>query len=240
VANGADRPGDLRATRERELVRAQRLATGSTVIAVLIALAALFGPQPSDSLLALLLAVPLLAIICVIAWRNLFRIGLGTGLAQANLATACAVAACALFARTLLDLNLLSWLPLTAFAAAVAVMSLLAAIGREPNLRRRWWRLLLASVIIGAYAFGVLGQLDLRLDRSPQSVLRSRVLDKHLGHTRMMTYHVTLAPWGPLGAPADATVPRELYEQLEIGDPTCVRLHDGALGIAWYTVMACR
>jgi ABC-type branched-subunit amino acid transport system permease subunit len=227
-------------TRERELTRAQRFATGLTAIAVLTALLALFGPQPDAPLLALLLALPLLAIICVIAWRNLFRIGLGTGLAQANLAAACAVAACALFARTLLDLNLVSWLPLTAFAIAVAVVSLLAAISREPNLRRRWWRLLLASVIIGAYAFGVMGQFDLRLDRSPQAVLRSRVLDKRLGHTRMMTYHVTLAPWGPFSAPADATVPQELYEQLDIGDPTCVRLHDGALGMAWYTVMACR
>jgi hypothetical protein len=238
--NGAERPDDLRATRDRELGRAQKLAAGLTGIAILMALLALFGPQPNDQLLALLVALPLLAIIFVIAWRNLFRIGLGTGLAQANLAAACAVAACGLFARTLLDLNLITWLPLTAFAAAVAIVFLAVAVSREPNLRRRWWRLLLAGVIVGAYAFGVLGQFDLRLDRSPQAMLRSRVLDKHLGHTRMPTYHVTLAPWGPFSAPADATVPQELYERLDIGDSTCVRLHDGALGMAWYTVMACR
>jgi len=238
--NGADRPGDLRETRDRELVRAQKLAAGLTVVAILMALLALFGPQPNDQLLALLVALPLLAIIFVVASRNLFRIGLGTGPAQANLAAACALAACALFARTLLDLNLITWLPLTAFAAAVATVFLVVTARREPNLRRRWWRLLLAGVIVGAYAFGVLGQFDLRLDRTPPAVLRSRVLDKHPSHPRMATYRVTLAPWGPFNAPTDATVPQMLYEQLEIGDSACVRLHDGALGMAWYTVMACR
>jgi hypothetical protein len=205
-----------------------------------IALAALFGPQPDDALLALLVALPLLAIICVIAWRRLFRIGLGTGLTQANLAAACAVAASALFARTLLDLNLVSWWPPTAFAAAVAVAFLAAAVRREHHPHRRWWRLLASSAVIGAYAFGMLGQFNLRLDRSPQAVLRSRVLDKHPGNGRIATHRVTLAPWGPFIAPTDATVPQPLYEQLEIGDPACVRLHDGALGMAWYTVMACR
>jgi len=238
--NGTDRPDDRREMRDRDLARAQKLAAGLTIIAVLTALVTLFGPEPGTPLLVLLAALPLLAIICAIGWRDLFRIGLGTGPAQANLAAACAVAACALFARTTLDLNLVSRTPLTAFGAAVGVVFLVTAVRREPQLRRRWWRLLAASVIIGAYAFGILGQINHWLDRTPQSVLRSRVLDKHSGHTRLTSSHVTLAPWGPFTAPTDATVPQPLYEQLDIDDPICVRLHDGALGMAWYTVTACR
>jgi hypothetical protein len=238
--DGAERPEELRATRQRELTRAQSFATGLTVVAVLLALAALFGPQPNDPLLALLLALPLIAIICAIGWRNLFRIGLGTGPAQANLTAACAVAAGALFARTLLDLNLVSWLPLTAFAAAVGIVFLIVAVRREPNLRRRWWRLLAAGVLTGAYAFGVLAQANVRLDQSPQAVLRSHVLEKHLGHSRITTYRLALAPWGPLTTPEDATVPAEVYDRVQVDDTVCVRLHDGALGLAWYAVAACR
>jgi hypothetical protein len=243
MTNGTERSDDAqdpRGTRARKLARAQTFATGATVVAVAVALVALFGPQPNDTLLALLVAVPLLSILFVIAWRNLFRIGLGAGSAQANLAAASAVAAGALFARTLLDLNLVSWLPLIAFAAAITVVFLVTAVRRETNLRRRWWRLLVAGVITGAYAFGVLGQFNQRLDRSPQSILRSRMLDKHLGRSRIASYHVTLAPWGPFTAASDATVPQDLYDRLQTGDPACLRLRDGAFGMAWFTVMACR
>jgi hypothetical protein len=238
--NRMDQPDDMRGMRERSLARARILAAGLTVIAGAAALASLFGPQPNDTLLAMLVAVPLLSIIFVIAWRSQFRIGLGTGSAQANLASAGAVAAGGLFLRTLVDFNPVSWLPLSAFAAAVGIVFLVAAVRRETNLRRRWWRLIAAGVVVGAYAFGLLGQFNQRLDRSPQSVLRSYVLDKHRGRSRIASYHVTLAPWGPFGAPNDASVPQELYDRLQVGDSACLRLNDGAFGMAWFTVAACR
>jgi hypothetical protein len=173
------------------------------------------------------------------ARRSLFRIGLGSGY-EANLGSACAVPACALFVRTLFDLNLVRWLPLTAFAAAIAIVFFTVAARRETQLRRRWWRLSAAALLTGAYAFGALGQANVLLDRSPQSVLRSRITGKHLGNSRISTYHLTLAPWGPIAEPHDATVSREVYEAAEIDDPACIRLHDGALGMAWFTAAACR
>ena len=223
MTNEAESPREAGEERLQQLVQAQRLATGLTVAAIVLALVALFGPQPNDRLLALLVALPLLALLFVIAWRDRFRIGLGAGSAQANLAAPCAVAACALFARTWLDLNLVSWLPLTAFALAVGLIFLVAA-----------------AIITAAYAFGVLGQFNQRLDGSPQSMLRSRIVEKHLGHSRIATYHLALAPWGPFDTVTDATVLQDLYERLQVGDPVCVRLRDGAFGIAWFTVAACR
>ncbi len=232
-------PDEARESRARALTHAQRFAAVLTVAAIVIAAWALFRPQPYGLLMVLLIALPWLAIVTVIARRGLFRIGLGSGY-EANLGTACAVPACALFARALFDLNLVGWLPLTAFAAAIAIVFLIAASRRESQLRRRWWRLLAASVLTGAYAFGALGQANVLLDRSPQSVLRSRIIDKHSGHSRIATYHLTLAPWGPMTAPHDATVPRDVYDAAEIDDPACIRLHDGALGMAWFAATACR
>jgi hypothetical protein len=232
-------PDGARQSRARALGWAQRCAAAATIVAIVIAVWALFKPQPSWLLVTLLAALPPLAIVAVAARRNLFRIGLGSGY-EANLGTACAAPACVLLARTLFDLNLVSWLPLTAFAAAVAVVFLIAAIRREINLRRRWWRLMIAALLTGAYAFGVLGQVNVLLDRAPQSVLRSRIIDKHLGHSRLASYHLTLAPWGPLADVHEATVPRDIYDAAEIGDPACIRLHDGALGMAWFTAATCR
>lgn len=230
---------DARESRARALAQAQRFATALTLAAIGIAAWALFRPQPYGLAMALLIALPCLAMTAAIARRGLFRIGLGSGY-EANLGMACAVSACALFARALFDLNLVRWLPLIAFAAAVAIVFLMAAAGREIHLRRRWWRLLAAALLTGAYAFGALGQANVLLDRSPQSVLRSRIIDKHPGHDRIASYHLTLAPWGPMTAPHDAAVPRDVYDSAEVNDPACIRLHDGALGMAWFTATACR
>jgi hypothetical protein len=232
-------PDGARDSRAHALALAQKFAAALTFAAIVIAVWALFRPQPYGLVMALLIALPLLAMTAVIARRSLFRIGLGSGY-EANLGSACAVPTCALFARTLFDLNLVSWLPLTAFAAAIAIVFFIAAVRRETHLRRRWWRLLAAALLTGAYAFGTLGQANVLLDRAPQAVLRSRIIDRHLGHSRIASYHLTLAPWGPMNAPNNATVSRDIYDAAEIGDPACIRLHDGALGMAWFTATACR
>jgi hypothetical protein len=242
VVDGTDWQDDTdgaHESRAHALARARKIAAAFTLAAVAIAVWALVRPQPYGILIALLTSLPPLAIIAVVARRNLFRIGLGTGY-EANLGTACAVPSCALFARTLFDLNLISWLPLTAFAGAIATVFVIAASRRETNLRRRWWRLLIAGALTGAYAFGLLGQANVVLDRAPQVVLRSRVIDKHRGHSRIAAYHLTLAPWGPMIAPQDATVSRDVYDAAELDDPACIRLHDGALGMAWFTAARCR
>lgn len=239
MAEADDDTDNAREGRARALAWTQRFAAILTLAAIVIAIWALFKPQPYGLLMALLIALPLLTVVAAIARRSLFRIGIGSGY-EANLGTACAMPACALFARTLFDLNLVSWLPLTAFAAAIAIVFLITAVRREIQLRRRWWRLLTASLLTGAYAFGALGQANVLLDRSPQAVLRSRIMAKHLGHTRITTYHFTLAPWGPITAPHDAAVLRDVYDAAEVDDPACIHLHDGALGMAWFTATACR
>lgn len=232
-------PHSEREQRERAIARAHRFAAALVAAAVAIAAWALLRPQPYGLVIALLAGLPLAAITAVVTRRDLFRIGLGSG-QEANLATSCAVTAAALFARTLIDLNLVQWTPLTAFAAAIAVAFLVAAIRREASLRRRWWRLLIAALVTGAYGFGVLGQANTMLDTSPVSVLRSQVLDKRPGHSRFASGSVTLAPWGPLSRPINATVPRAVHDDVEPGDSVCIRLRDGALGMAWFTVSACR
>jgi len=234
-----DRPGNG-ASRDRRGVQAQRVATGFTVAAILLAGWSLFPSFPAGQLVAVLVAMPLLALILALRFPGRFRIGLGVGYAAANLGTGCAVAAGALLARTLSDINLVSWLPLTAFAIAVAMIFLIVAARFETQLRRRGWRLLLAALFVGAYACGALGQFNTALDRSAPALLRSRVLSKHLGHSRLATYQITLEPWGPFARPTDAHVPQALYERLQAGDTICLRLRDGAFRMAWFTVAACR
>ncbi|CCE00060.1 hypothetical protein [Bradyrhizobium sp. STM 3809] len=225
--------------RDRGSAQARRIALGFTLTAIALAGWSLFPSFPAGQLIAVVTALPLLALILTLRFPGRFRIGLGTGYG-ANLGTGCIVAAGTLAARTLSDINLVRWLPLTAFAIAVAVVFLIVAIRFETQLRRRGWRLLLAAIFVGAYAFGALGQFNTALDRSAPALLRSRVLAKHLGHSRLAAHQVTLEAWGPFAAATDAHVAQPLYERLQPGDTVCLRLGDGAFGMAWFTVAACR
>lgn len=233
-------PNDVRATRERRLAVARTLAAALTLAAVALAIWALVWPVPYALVVALLVVLPALTVILALGKPTMFRIGLGASYAGANLAIASAVSACALLARALLDLNMIDWLPLIGMAAFVGGIFLAVTILAERTQRRRWLRLLAAAVLTGAYALGTLGQANSLLDPSAPAVLRSRVLDKTLGHVGITTHRLTLAPWGPLATANDVAVPRELYDKVALDDPVCVRLHDGALGMAWFTVTACR
>ncbi|CCD93621.1 conserved membrane hypothetical protein [Bradyrhizobium sp. ORS 375] len=233
-----DTPGND-GSRERGSAQAQRVALGFTLAAIALAGWSLFPSFPAGQLIAVVTVIPLLALILTLRFPGRFRIGLGSGYG-ANLGTGCIVAAGTLAARTLSDINLVSWLPLTAFAIAVAVVFLIVAARFETQLRRRGWRLLLAAVFVSAYAFGALGQFNTALDRSAPALLRSRVVAKHLGHSRLATHQVTLEAWGPFARAADAHVAQALYERLQPGDTVCLRLGDGAFRMAWFSVAACR
>lgn len=225
--------------REHDSVLAQRIALAFTMVAIGLAGWSLFPSFPAGQLLAVVTVIPLLALILTLRFPGMFRIGLGSGYG-ANLGTGCIVAAGTLAARTLSDINLVRWLPIIAFAVAVAVIFLVVAARFETQLRRRGWRLLLAALFVAAYAFGALGRFNTALDSSAPALLRSRVLAKHLGHSRLATHQVTLAAWGPFAAATDAHIAQALYDRLQPDDTVCLQLHDGAFRMAWFTVAACR
>jgi hypothetical protein len=107
-------------------------------------------------------------------------------------------------------------------------------------MRARPWALLGCSLLAGAYAFGVIGEANALLDRSPLSAFRSPVMDKHVTYGKTTTYHLRLAPWGPLSEPGDVSVSHTLYDNLQPGNLACVLLHQGAFGMPWFIVLGCR
>jgi hypothetical protein len=110
----------------------------------------------------------------------------------------------------------------------------------DRSLRTRRWMLLGLGLVTGAYAFGVIGEADALLDRSQVTVLRSQVLDKHITYGRAKTYHLKLAPWGPMSEGGDVSVAQAVYDRLEAGSTACIVLRSGALGMPWFIVLACR
>lgn len=226
--------------RLRRLTRARRIAGVLDFAAIGVVLWCFIWPQPYPLLIASLAALPVLALILVVASRGLFRIGIGATDAHANLGTLCALPACAIVARMLFDLNMIDWTPLIAAAVVCTAIFMAALAIADRGLRRQRWMLLGVGLLTGAYALGAIGEANALLDRSPASIVRSQILEKHVTYGKRTTYHFQLAPWGPLTEASDVSVSRELYDRLEPGNPACLLLRSGALGMPWFIVLPCR
>ena len=98
-------------------------------------------------------------------------------------------------------------------------------------------------VFLGLFAaglgWGAPALINRAFDASPGQVFQAAVQSKYQTFGRGSHYHVTLAPWGPVTAPATITVGFAAYDQAQPGSIMCPTLHPGALGLAWYHVGAC-
>jgi hypothetical protein len=130
-------------------------------------------------------------------------------------------------------------LPIAA-AAACAVIFVIVTAMADRSLRTQRWMLLGLGLVTAAYAFGAIGEADALLDRSQVTVLRSQVLDKHISYGRAKTYHLKLAPWGPMSEGGDVSVAQAVYDRLEAGSTACIVLRAGALGMPWFIVLPCQ
>jgi hypothetical protein len=219
---------------------ARRIGFALDMVSIALVLWSFIDPRPYPWVIGGLAALPLLALVLIVISRGLFRIGIGAAHAHANLGTACALPAFAIMLRKMFDLNMVDELPLIA-AAAICTMVFIAAIAlADRDLRSRPWMLVGLALCAGAYAFGALGEANALLDRSPSSVLRSQIIDKHITYGKATTYYFRLAPWGTRSEPADVSVSHDLYDRLEPRNSVCLLLRDGALHMPWFIVGACR
>jgi hypothetical protein len=237
VADNADF-GATPEQRLRRMVLARKVAGALGFLAAALAVWSFFRPQPYAVLIASLAALPALALILAARSRGLFRIYAVTKV-DAGLGMVFSMPALAVMLRVLLDLNMVSFLPLIGAAAisAGAFASIIAIADRQ--IRTQPAMLAVCGLVAGLYFFGVIGEANALLDRAPVPVIRSQIMAKHVSQGKTTTFHFTLAPWGARSETDDASVPRDLYDRLQPGNPVCIPLHKGALGMPWFVVQAC-
>jgi hypothetical protein len=226
--------------RLRRLALARKAAGALGLLAVAVAAWGLISPQPYPLAIASLAALPALGLILAALSRGLFQIVRWTK-NDASLGTVCALPSLTVMLRVLFDLNMVSGVSSLIGPASVGagiVMSILAVADRKT--RSQPAILVICGLIAGIYFFGVIGEANALLDHSPASAVRSQIIDKHVSSGKATTYHFRLAPWGPVTEPSDVSVPHDLYDRLQPGNPVCIQLHSGALDMPWFVVLACR
>jgi hypothetical protein len=229
--------GATPAQRLHRLAVARKVAKALGFTAAVVTAWSFISPQPYWLVIGSLAGLPALALILAVLSRGMFRIVPRTKL-DASLGSLCSIPASGILLRSLLDINMVSTTSLIGAAAVSAGIVVCILVVTERVDRKAI--LLLCGFIAGLYFFGVFSEANVLLDRSQASIVRSKIVDKRIDQGKAGTrYRITLAPWGALSEPNHAYVQRDLYDRIQPGGPACILLRNGALGVPWFTVMAC-
>ncbi|HWD66939.1 MAG TPA: hypothetical protein VG227_03170 [Caulobacteraceae bacterium] len=101
------------------------------------------------------------------------------------------------------------------------------------------------GLFVGAYAaglgWGAMTLVNRVFDSSPGQVFATVIQDKSMswGGRGGPHYYLSLEPWGPVDRAEKIGVSGGAYYRASIGGTMCMKLHPGALAVAWYEVGSC-
>jgi hypothetical protein len=192
-----------------------------------------------DAMVAVLAVLPWCALAMIAHWRGIVHADSSS--VYRGVAALFHVPGLLLCIAAIADVHLLAWheaLILTALGGA-PFAALALRLDRRPARKRQ--AVVMMALFAVAYAYGIVAQLDTRLDRAPPQRFRVTVLDKHLsgGTHSPLRRILTVEPWGPRAETDDITVDGDTFHAVKRGASVCISLHPGALGIPWYGAAAC-
>lgn len=225
--------------RAAKLARARTLAKVLTGATVIIAGWGLLDPRPYPLVIALLAAIPLIAIVLAATLPKLCRLFGSATDARPSLAVAATAPGVVLGVRAVFDISLLDW-PL-ALAAAVAGVTVVALVLTmiDPWLRAHLRQVPLIAIVALPYTFGVIVLGNVLLDQEPAQMFQAPVLSKRVQTGRPTTWHLNLGPWGTRPAAEEVSVSKALYDEVEVGQSACVFTKSGPVGIPWFVTRHC-
>jgi hypothetical protein len=248
--------GESKEKHAARLAIARAVSNAVNIAAVVICIGAvmflrLFAPHPA--IIAVIAALPLMALMAIIMSKGLYY----SGQLQANLrnnsfhfdhfakdrlpnlnVVIIAPSVFMLFLGLRYGPAILDW----ELAALV-----LLGIGFVVGLFLWWLRtqtpVLPAVIFIFAvfWSSGLVLNCNYICDTSVPSVYRTKITSKQ-GGTAIWTpkYYINISPWGPQTKAQEISVTREAYGSYSIGEEVCIHLHPGALGVPWYVLLDCQ
>jgi hypothetical protein len=233
----ADNPGPA-LKRAQSIARA--LAIGMAVFA--LPMSSVYFREPFWFGIGVLLAMPWVALILVRAFPNLFGIDdIGRSKDRADLAILMLIPGLGLICHAYVTVNPFHWGLVVAYGVVGGVAMTGAAALASPAVRKslnaRVGYLVTMSFYGGALAvFGTIW-----FDSAAPQIFTRPVLEKRFNSIGKYTavHYVKVGSWGPYTEPAEVEVTRNFDETHKVGEPVCIYLHPGALGLSWYTAGDC-
>lgn len=224
------------------LASARKLAKLASMLTVGVLLWVYIYPQPYVSAIVVAAVLPWCAVL-IAGWSHgLICFDSGRNDVRPNLAIMLFGPAIVLGARATMDVNLLDLPHALEFGFLAGLPLVLAAsLVRESGASRAWvMPLVMLAFIALPYGGGLLVLADVQLDHQPAQSFQTQVLRKYITTGKHRQPYLVLAPWGPRTQSEQIAVGGAYYAHVVPRSTVCMRLHRGALGLAWYGVNDCQ
>lgn len=208
------------------------------VAALALAAAVFFWPYPPFWLVAAAAVAPVASLVVVWLGRGVATLQYGKTTAKPT-ASAPFLCGLALATRAFMDTDFLDGQAILIPALALAAVATVLALTIDPRTARTFQGRAILFGVIAIYAWGVVAEADEWLDPAPDQTFQAVVTDKWKSR-KSAVYHLDLTAWGPYGPGRSFQTSSDIYEQSDIGDLVCPRLHGGAVGARWYEITPCR
>lgn len=236
--------GNTKEERLAKLNGAKKLANALNIAGITIAMIGAVIPLPPEAAVAILAALPLVAITLRVRYPHLYKINNSKNSdVHPNLAMALLVPGFGLLLNACNHFPVLDWHTPAVMALLIAcVLCAVVMFAEESKDNKIWLKASLIFVLFIPYGYGVvMGANGIFDDHIDQTTYKVMVLNKHISHgSKSGThYHLDLSPWAEGRGPRNIEVSYRFYNQLRIGDFVCISVRPGALSMPWYRIMSC-
>jgi hypothetical protein len=223
------------------LAAARRLAKVASLISIGLLLWIYAYPRPYTTAMVVAAVLPWCAVLIASWSHGLICFDSSRNEVRPNLAIMLFGPAFVLGMRALLDVNLLDVPRALEFGFLAGLPLVLAAsVVRESGASRAWaTTVMLLAFVALPYGAGALVLADVQFDHQPAQTYQTQVLRKYITSGKHHTPYLVLASWGPMTGGEKIAVTRAFYAHVQPEATVCMRLHRGALGLAWYGVDDC-
>ena len=227
-----------RVTSEERLVQLEsgtRFARRFDFLTYALLVWALIRPRPYDLVIALLVLLPLVAIVIVVRSDGRYPSATEGNNFSETLWFPVVLPGIMLMLRAMGDIHLLDRTFPALLGAIVALVPafFVALAGRPLGMRR----LFLTWLILWPYGYGTIALADREMDASASQRYQATVLAMS-GYKGI--YRLELGPWGPRTEDhVEVGVQYSTYARVTVGDHVCIYLRQGAIRIPWFTVSTC-
>lgn len=237
IRNNA-RLGATPGQRMKALAKGRRLATALTAVASLASLWRFVYPRPYEVTIAILAALPWIAVETVRRSRGLFRMDKSRNDAYPNVVIPYIFPATALMLRSVFEYNIIPSSTVVWFSVGIGGLLCLAAFAADATMRSNVISATALAAFSLAYGYGVAIEANALLDRSSGTSYTANVEEKRIVRGKATTYELELGPWGPIAKRNKLEVAPATFDPIQPGDVVCLTLKRGALGVNWFFMRA--
>jgi len=240
VARSVQSGSDMHTQSHRLAVGAARRIGKQLTRATWIVVAfGIFYPHPYRVVMALLVALPLIAVVLFVRKTEMYQIIDRKHDLRSRLVIPFMMPPFALFLRAMWDVSFLNKLPLAGLCIVAGLALAQFVISADRQLRAFRVGVVTVFLVAQAYSFGAITQLDILPDRSAPQRFETQVISKSFVAGQYSSWLLHVGPWGPQSNASEIQVSRDFYQSIQPNQTICIYLRRGFLRIPWYIVRRC-